>query len=72
MFLPDAPPPRATHAHPCVLGVQGGEVVVYGCLSGKAPDFPWQAWVFRNLKVGAPLAPCHLQQLRVMVGFEAG
>jgi hypothetical protein len=30
---------------------QGGQLVVYGCLSGKAPSWPWQAWVFKGLKV---------------------
>jgi trans-2-enoyl-CoA reductase len=27
------------------------QVVIYGCMSGKAPAWPWQAWVFRDLKV---------------------
>ncbi|WIA11729.1 hypothetical protein OEZ85_011824 [Tetradesmus obliquus] len=29
----------------------GSKLVVYGCLSGKAPSWPWQAWVFRGLQV---------------------
>jgi hypothetical protein len=31
-------------------------VVIYGCMSGKAPTWPWQAWVFRDLKVRCLLA----------------
>lgn len=34
-----------------VLYLQGSKLVVYGCLSGKAPSWPWQAWVFRGLQV---------------------
>jgi hypothetical protein len=30
---------------------EGGEVVVYGCLSGKPSPFSWQSFVFRELKV---------------------
>jgi trans-2-enoyl-CoA reductase len=29
----------------------GGEVVVYGCLSGAAPAWPWRDFVFRGLRV---------------------
>eukprot|EP00983_Pelagomonas_calceolata_P134147 1162029-Pelagomonas_calceolata.AAC.10 len=29
----------------------GGEVVCYGCASGKAPQWTWQGFVFRELKV---------------------
>ena len=44
----------------CVL--QGGQLVVYGCLSGKPPTWPWQSWVFRGLSVSrllshSPLLP---------------
>ncbi|KAJ9530445.1 hypothetical protein QJQ45_012422 [Haematococcus lacustris] len=28
-----------------------GTLVVYGCMSGRAPTWPWQAWVFNGLKV---------------------
>lgn len=40
-------------ATPCPLLplLQGGEMVCYGCMTGKAPAWPWQAWVFRELKV---------------------
>lgn len=31
--------------------MQGGQLVIYGCMSGKAPTWPWQQWVFRNLEV---------------------
>ncbi len=31
---------------------EGGQLVIYGCMTGKAPAWPWQAWVFRDLKVG--------------------
>eukprot|EP00878_Enallax_costatus_P036200 GHUV01040572.1.p2 GENE.GHUV01040572.1~~GHUV01040572.1.p2 ORF type:complete len:109 (-),score=48.88 GHUV01040572.1:444-770(-) len=34
-----------------VLLLQGGRLIVYGCMSGKAPAWPWQAWVFRGLQV---------------------
>eukprot|EP00879_Flechtneria_rotunda_P012796 GHRR01013360.1.p1 GENE.GHRR01013360.1~~GHRR01013360.1.p1 ORF type:complete len:273 (+),score=134.77 GHRR01013360.1:1434-2252(+) len=30
---------------------QNGRLVVYGCLSGRAPIWPWQTWVFRGLQV---------------------
>ena len=30
---------------------QGGEVVIYGCLSGKSPTWPWQSWIWRGLQV---------------------
>jgi len=31
--------------------MQGGQLVIYGCLSGKSPVWPWQSWVFRGLQV---------------------
>lgn len=34
-----------------VVMLQGGRLIVYGCMSGKAPAWPWQAWVFRGLQV---------------------
>ena len=37
----------------CVLRLQGGQVVVYGCLSGKTPALDWQTWVFRGIKARA-------------------
>jgi trans-2-enoyl-CoA reductase len=30
---------------------EGCPLVIYGCMSGRAPVFPWQYWVFRDLKV---------------------
>ena len=41
------------HAPPAIprTHIQGGRLVVYGCLSGKPPVWPWQAWVFRGLQV---------------------
>ncbi|MEW5309080.1 MAG: hypothetical protein WDW38_000991 [Sanguina aurantia] len=30
---------------------EGGEIVIYGCASGKAPAWPWQNWVFKGQKV---------------------
>jgi len=30
---------------------EGCPLVIYGCMSGRAPMFPWQYWVFRDLKV---------------------
>jgi len=30
---------------------EGCPLVIYGCMSGRAPTFPWQHWVFRDLKV---------------------
>lgn len=35
----------------CVLRRQGGTTVCYGAMSGKAPAWPWQAWVFREQQV---------------------
>lgn len=29
----------------------GCQLVVYGCMSGRAPHFPWSAWVFKDLQV---------------------
>jgi mitochondrial enoyl-[acyl-carrier protein] reductase / trans-2-enoyl-CoA reductase len=29
----------------------GGTLVVYGCMSGRSPQWPWHAWVFRGLSV---------------------
>ncbi|KDD72955.1 hypothetical protein H632_c2697p1, partial [Helicosporidium sp. ATCC 50920] len=29
----------------------GGEVLVYGCLGGRAPAWSWQTWVFRGIRV---------------------
>lgn len=28
-----------------------GTLVIYGCMSGKAPNWPWHSWVFRELNV---------------------
>ena len=25
--------------------------MIYGCMSGKAPAWPWQSWVFKDLHV---------------------
>ena len=33
--------------------IQDGELVVYGCASGRAPNFAWQSWVFEGLRVRA-------------------
>lgn len=30
---------------------QGGTVVVYGCMSGTAPVWPWQSFVFGGISV---------------------
>ncbi|GIL48595.1 hypothetical protein Vafri_5076 [Volvox africanus] len=30
---------------------EGGEMVVYGCMSGHSPSWPWHSWVFRDLRV---------------------
>jgi trans-2-enoyl-CoA reductase len=32
------------------MHTQGGRLVVYGCLSGKAPVWPWTQWVFRCVR----------------------
>lgn len=29
---------------------EGGRIVVYGCSSGKAPQWQWQQWVFRRIR----------------------
>ena len=29
----------------------GGQMVVYGCMSGIAPQWGWRTWVFRGLRV---------------------
>ena len=29
----------------------GGQMIIYGCVSGVAPQWGWRSWVFRNLKV---------------------
>lgn len=29
----------------------GGLLVVYGCMSGKSPNFPWTHWIFKQLQV---------------------
>eukprot|EP00882_Tetradesmus_deserticola_P024892 GHRQ01027243.1.p2 GENE.GHRQ01027243.1~~GHRQ01027243.1.p2 ORF type:complete len:112 (-),score=39.25 GHRQ01027243.1:63-398(-) len=34
-----------------LVHLQGSKLVVFGCLSGKAPMWPWQAWVFKGLQV---------------------
>eukprot|EP00882_Tetradesmus_deserticola_P029037 GHRQ01032425.1.p2 GENE.GHRQ01032425.1~~GHRQ01032425.1.p2 ORF type:complete len:107 (-),score=34.74 GHRQ01032425.1:4-324(-) len=34
-----------------LVHLQGSKLVVFGCLSGKAPTWPWQAWVFKGLQV---------------------
>lgn len=36
--------------------VQGGQLVIYGCMGGKAPSWPWQSWVFKDLQVQLVLA----------------
>lgn len=28
-----------------------GELIVYGCMSGKSPQWTWHNWVFKGLKV---------------------
>ena len=30
---------------------EGGQLVVYGCMSGKSPAFNWKTWVFGGLRV---------------------
>ena len=30
---------------------QGGELVIYGCMSGKSPSWPWQSWIMKGLRV---------------------
>ena len=29
---------------------EGGRVVVFGCASGRAPQWPWQQWVFKHVR----------------------
>ena len=29
----------------------GGQLVVYGCMSGKSPVWPWHTWVFQGIQV---------------------
>lgn len=29
----------------------GAPLVIYGCMSGKAPSWPWNQWVFKQMKV---------------------
>jgi D-arabinose 1-dehydrogenase-like Zn-dependent alcohol dehydrogenase len=29
----------------------GGQMIIYGCMSGVAPQWGWRTWVFRGLKV---------------------
>ena len=29
----------------------GAPLVVYGCMSGKAPSWPWHQWVFKQMEV---------------------
>ncbi len=36
--------------------VQGGQLVIYGCMGGKPPSWPWQSWVFKDLQVQLALA----------------
>ena len=31
--------------------LQGGQMVIYGCMGGKPPTWPWQSWVFKDLRV---------------------
>lgn len=31
--------------------VEGGQLVVYGCMSGKSPQWNWHSWVFQNIQV---------------------
>ena len=26
-------------------------MVIYGCMSGKPPTWPWQSWILRGLRV---------------------
>jgi hypothetical protein len=33
------------------LLAQGGAMVIYGCMCGKAPPFRWDNWVFREVQV---------------------
>jgi len=28
-----------------------GQLVIYGCMSGKAPSWPWNQWVFKQMQV---------------------
>lgn len=39
---------------------RGGRLVVYGCLSGLPPCWPWQAWVFKGLQVSGYHLPRHM------------
>lgn len=31
---------------------EGGQLVVYGAMSGKSPQFSWHQWVFQGVQVG--------------------
>lgn len=33
------------------LLADGSDMVVYGCMSGESPRWPWQAWVFKSMVV---------------------
>ncbi len=30
---------------------EGGQLVVYGCMSGKSPTWTWHSWVFQGIQV---------------------
>ncbi|GAB4823140.1 hypothetical protein N2152v2_010186 [Parachlorella kessleri] len=30
---------------------EGGQLVVFGCMSGRSPQWSWQSWVFQNIQV---------------------
>jgi hypothetical protein len=51
--------------------VQGGQMVVYGAMSGKAPAWPWQSWVFKELQVLSPSASFSDPALIACVCVEA-
>ena len=44
------------------LLAQGGAMVIYGCMCGKAPPFRWDNWVFREVQVRITMCAWYTQR----------
>ena len=52
-FVPSGKTLSMSLSQAVIMGIQGGSMVIYGCMSGKAPPFRWDSWVFREIEVQA-------------------
>ncbi len=52
-------------------GSQGGSLVIYGCMCGKAPPLRWDSWVFREVQARHLRCPILLMAFSCCAAREA-